>query len=147
MNLWVYKVNKKAGNLAWGDWNSVFDKPGHAQTWGGAKATAKPDGKRIFNEEMRTGDLILAWQSNRHAAIGLCEVVGWDESSTGIDDLLLHPIEEFDKPVKLHVLKRTTHPELQDVASLKQGNAATIYRTTTEEARMLLAACGSAHTL
>ena len=93
------------------------------------------------------GDLILAWQSDLAAAVGLCEVVGWEKSSGEGTDLVLRPIEVFTRPVRLHDLKKTTHPELKTVASLKQGNAATIYPTTAKEARTLLAACGSAHTL
>ena len=149
MNLWVYKVRNdpNTNHLAWGDWSSVFEEPWQARRWGGAWATAKPDGKRIFNEEMSKGDLILAWQSDRAAAIGLCEVVGWEESSTEGTDLVLRPIEVFARPVRLHDLKKTTHPELRTVASLKQGNAATIYPTTNNEARALLAACGSTHAL
>lgn len=145
MNLWVYKCRNDPDTAynAWGDWANVFDKPWKPVPWGGAWATARPDGKRILNEEIEVGDLVLAWQSDRSAAIGVCKVTGRKRSRHGGTDLLLLAVEEFKTPVKLHDLKRATKPKLQQVTALKQGYSRTIYPTTTKEARLLLSACGS----
>ena len=144
-SLWVYKCKNDPGtdNVAYGDWASVFKQPWRKVAWGGAWATAKPDGKVIFDDEVEKGDLILAWQTDKARAVGLCEVAGWKPSQVEGRDLLLMPVEKFDPPVRLHELKRTSHPKLATVAALRPGNVATIYRTTTSEARLLLGACGA----
>ena len=145
MNLWVYKVRNDPDTEynAYGDWESVFAEPWRDHAWGGAWASSRADDKRIFDDEIERGDLVLAWQSDLSAAIGLCEVTGSQPSEHYGLDLVLRPVERFSAPVKLHVLKRTTHPELQKVQALKQGLIRTIYPTSSKEARLLLAACGS----
>lgn len=130
VSLWVYKCRNDPGteNLAYGDWSTVFKRPWTKVAWGGAWATARPDGKVIFNDEIQKGDLILAWQTDKGHAVGLCEVIGWKTSKIDGLDLILVPVEEFDPPVRLHQLKRTTHPKLASVTALKPGHVATIYR-------------------
>ena len=124
----------------------VFDrglgKKGEVE-WGATRATRHPRSLEIFAHELSMGDLILSWQTDRSAAIGVCEVTRLTTDRQGHRRLYLRPVERFPKPVKLHQLKRTTHPELMTVGALKPGVIATIYETTRPEAFQLLGACGS----
>lgn len=72
------------------------------------------------------------------------EVVANDGKS-GEKEVTLEAKESFPSLVRLHDLKRSTHPELLEVSALQQGNVATIYGTTSREARLLLDACGSCY--
>jgi hypothetical protein len=151
-SLYVYKCRNDPNTEfnAYGDWEEVFDASGPVR-WGGAWATRNPTSIRIFEDELEVGDLILAWQTDRRAAIGVAEVVGFltadrevqGELIVNAEHIVLEAREEFPKPVRLHELKRTTMPKLAEVPALKQANVATIYRTTPQHAHLLLKACGS----
>ncbi|MGD0595832.1 MAG: hypothetical protein ABSB54_19365, partial [Acidimicrobiales bacterium] len=84
MRLYVYKCRDDPATTfnAYGNWNDVFGRPGVAQ-WGGAWATENSMSRRIFEEELRTGDLILAYQTDLRAAVGVAEVVGFKQTSRG----------------------------------------------------------------
>jgi hypothetical protein len=156
--LYVYKCRNDPHTeySAYGEWTDVFDKSGPV-SWGGAWATKSPTSIEIFEDELSTGDLILAWQTDKGAAIGVAEVVGtevsdlkWLDNSAdkgyvidSVEHVLLEARERFPRPVRLHVLKKTTHPELARVPCLQQGYVETIYRTTRADARKLLRACKS----
>jgi predicted RNA-binding protein with PUA-like domain len=162
--LYVYKCknNPNTEYSAFGNWEDVF-AVSEPTRWGGSWATENAMSVRIFEEELEVGDLVLAWQTDRKAAIGVAEVVGFedvDEEVIFVDEgddgtvveteevmsfphVLLQAREHFPKPIRLHDLKKTTNPELASVSALKQGNVATIYRTTPWEAQVLLRACNS----
>lgn len=146
VTLFVYKCNNDsaAGNAAYGDWEKVFGSKGET-SWGGEWSTDKPSHKRIVREVMQVGDLVLAWQTDRKGAIGLCEVTRLDASPMG-RLIYLRPLERFSTPVRLHELKKTSHPNLRNVSALKQGNAGTFYETTKQEAKWVLQACSSKFT-
>ena len=141
--LYVYKCRNDPDTefSAYGDWLRVFEAAGPV-AWGGVWATQHPTSIEIFESEIQPGDLILAWQTDKHAAVGVAEVVGFE--MRGQDrQVLLEAREEFPRPVQLHKLKKSTNPELNSVSALKQGKVATIYRTDHSEARALLNACSS----
>jgi predicted RNA-binding protein with PUA-like domain len=162
--LYVYKCrnNPNTEYSAFGNWEDVF-AVSEPTRWGGSWATENAMSIRIFEEELKATDLVLAWQTDKKAAIGVAEVVGFedvDEEVTFVDEredgsvveteevmsfqhVLLQARERFPQPVRLHDLKKTTFPELTNVSALKQGNVATVYRTTPWEAHMLLKACNS----
>ncbi len=144
--LFVYKCRNDPETRfsAYGDWESMVFEPNQTTPWGGSWATNRASSKRLFEEEIKKGDLILAWQTNKKSAIGVCEVTGLKKTSRG-QELVIRPIERFPSPVRLHELKKTTFPELQNIAALKQGNVATLYETSREEAWQLLKACGCTH--
>jgi hypothetical protein len=142
--LWIYKCN--AANLtyqtAWGDWTEFFASE-LPQAWGGTWATRSAASLRLIWNEVAKGDLVLAYQSNLRAAIGLCEVDDLDdyEDEGGFQrEIILRPVERFLRPVKLHDLKSSI-PELASVKALRPALIQTIYATTIEEANVLLAAC------
>ncbi|HVL40315.1 MAG TPA: EVE domain-containing protein [Fimbriimonadaceae bacterium] len=143
--LFVYKCRNDPQThfAAYGDWETVFSSDANIR-WGGSWATNSASSKRLFEEEIKKGDLILAWQSDKRGAVGVCEVRRFEYTSRG-QELVIRPIERFPSLVRLHELKKTTLPELQTVAALKQGNVATLYETSRDEARLLLTACGSSH--
>jgi len=137
--LWVYKVNSRGEpyQSGRGDWKEIFRKAGVTK-WGGTWSTTNPVSLRFF-QEMRPGDLVLAYQTDRRVAVGLCEVVRFSRDRA---DLYLRPVERFEPPVKLHELKKHD-PRLLRVKALRGGPIQTIYDTTKDEAEILLRACGS----
>ncbi len=143
--LFVYKCRNdpETGYAAYGDWEAVFSSDADIK-WGGSWATNRASSKRLFEQEIKKGDLILAWQSDKHGAVGVCEVRRFEYTPRG-QELVIRPIERFPSPVRLHELKKTSFPKLQTIAALKQGNVATLYETSREEAWELLRACGSSH--
>jgi hypothetical protein len=81
------------------------------------------------------------WESV-FSSVGVCEVVALKVTSRGREPVL-RPIERFPSFVRLHELKKTAFPEGKSIAALKQGNIATLYETSRDEAWDLLGACGS----
>ena len=149
--LYVYKCKDDPynDNNAYGNWGEVFDDPNPVR-WGGVWATRNLTSIAIFRDELQVGDLILAWQTDESAAVGVAEVVGFETAEQGtrdgvmkVEHVVLKAVERFPQPVRLHELKKTTNPELAAVPSLKQGNVATIYRTSRAHAYDLLRACNS----
>ncbi len=146
--LWVYKNRSYADvhQTAYGDWEEFFDRweaEKEPIKWGGSWATALSNQKRVFQEDIKIGDLILCWQTDRQAALGIAEVANATTRHDGENELWLETVERFSKPVRLHQIKKATYPKLQQVSALKRGPMHTIYETTTQEAYWLLDAAGS----
>jgi len=124
VRLWVYKCNARnpSRRVASGDWEDLF--AGGTQEWGSTRAIGSAVSLRILREEMTPGDLVLAVQTDRRAAIGLCQVARLDDNPAGDGrmerDLILEPIEFFGQPVKLYALKKR-HRSLARVEALRQG--------------------------
>ncbi len=144
-SLYVYKChnNPHTESSVSGDWAEVFDASGPVR-WGGAWAWATKNAASLgsFVNELQVGDLILAWQTDEHAAVGVAEVVGF-KTKGYVKHALLEARERFPKLVPLRMLRRTTNPELVDMPALTQGNIANFYPTTQTEAQALLKACNS----
>lgn len=140
--LWVYKCNARnqPHQTAYGDWSEFFADPGDGE-WGGTWATANPASRRIVSERMKTGDLVLAYQTDLRAAIGLCRVVRLVDEDDGETRLYLEPIERFPEPVDILSLKKRD-PEVAAIRAFQQGRVQTLYETTEEEAATLLRVCG-----
>jgi Domain of unknown function (DUF3883) len=145
--LWVYKCNARnlPHQVAWGDWEEVFSQP-DPREWGGSETMRNPSSLHILWEQMAVGDLILAYQTDQQAAVGLCEVeelVDYvDELDQPQREMILRPIERFPEPVKIHQLKHAD-PVLRAAAALRSGFPQTLYATTPAEAAALLVACGA----
>ena len=93
--LYVYKCRDDPLTefSAFGNWDEVFDNPGPVR-WGGAWVTKNPESLRIFEEELTEGDYILAWQTDRHCAIGIAEVVGFQKLGE-----TTHVVLNLDPPI------------------------------------------------
>lgn len=142
-SLFVYKCRNDPGttNAAYGDWQSTLNRKAPF-VWGGAWATRSAYSRRLFQDELAVGDLILAWQVDKQGAVGVCEFTGFKSTQRG-QEVKLKWVEVFPSPVPLNVLKKTDR-RLQAVKAFRQGFTATLYDTTKQEAHALLAACGSA---
>jgi hypothetical protein len=145
--LWVYKCNSRqhdAQIISFGDWARFFAHDGPWE-WGSTRWSRSNMSRKIIREEMHPGDLFLAWQSDRREALGLGRVVNVDplEDNGSVEwDLILEPVERFDPPFPLLDI-RASDPELAAVAAFRQGPISTLYRTTPEEAAVLLDRCGA----
>jgi Domain of unknown function (DUF3883) len=95
---------------------------------------------------MTPGDVILAYQTDLQAAVGLCELTDLidyiDQDGEPQREMWLRPIERFPQPVKIHQLKGAD-PVLAGARALRRGWPQTLYATTPQEAAALLAACGA----
>jgi hypothetical protein len=136
-NVWLYKWNDR-GQFHAGlgrNWRLAFEQGGRHTGHG----FANPVGRALI-AKVQAGDLIIAYQTDQRAAIGICRVVGvvpeGDEPAVQFEPTLL-----FANAVKLHELKRSV-PELQAVQALRQGPVQSFYELTPGEARTVLAACG-----
>ena len=149
--LWVYKCN--ALNLphqgGWGDWTEVFNQR-RAIPWGGSETMRSPSNLHVLWEEMAPGDVILAYQTDQQAAVGLCVVADLVDYIDDLDEpqreMVLRPIERFPQPVKIHQLKHAD-PVLAGAVALRPGWPQTLYPTTREEAAALMAACRAKYQL
>ncbi len=145
--LWVYKCNANDRNprIARGDWLEFFTIYDGGE-WGGSTTMASHTSLDILWNRMSPGDLVLAWQTNRRRAVGLCTVERFDDwvDDDGREqrDMILQSVgEPFSPPVPLLDLRRT-NPQLASVRCFQQGKVSTLYETSASEERMLLRACG-----
>lgn len=135
--LWVYKCNTNSPQQ--GDWNYFFS--GYKGGWG-SKGDFGGRSRRMFLEEITPGDLVLAYQTDDEAAIGLCRVERFSSQGGQREKVFLKPLKRFRNPIKLHELKKKS-PALARVRALRNGSAqGALHATTPEEALELLDACG-----
>jgi hypothetical protein len=142
MAVWVYKCNTNPNSVgAYGDWRDFFDDPrAHGFTWGGDWSMNSPISLRILKEELKPGDYIFCYQTNRKELVGLCRFERFARGDDG-RDLRLKILERFDPPVKIHALKKVL-PVLREVKAFKSGPIQTLYHADSREARILFSACG-----
>jgi hypothetical protein len=145
IRLWVYKCNARnpPQRVVSGDWEDFF--AGGTQEWGTTQTIGSAVSLRILWEEINVGDLVLAVQTDRRVAVGLCRVAELNDYP-GEDgrierELILEPVQLFERPVRLYDLKKT-RSALARVQALRQGPIQSLYATTAAEARVLLRACG-----
>jgi hypothetical protein len=147
VRLWVYKCNalNLPHQVAWGDWDEVFSGKRNTE-WGGSQTMRSTASLHILWEEMTPGDVILAYQTDLQAAVGLCQLTDLvdyvDQDGEPQREMWLRPIERFPQPVKIHQLKGAD-PVLAGARALRSGWPQTLYATTPQEAAALLAACGA----
>jgi hypothetical protein len=130
MSWWVYKCNSR--NLPhqrhFGDWDDFFAK-GIVTHWGTTEIVpALADLKR--------GDQILAFQSDRNELVGIAIVRESSEADTHVH---LEPIQEVR--VKVRPLKQVD-PRIAEIAAFKPGVVKTLYEIRESEVRWLLEAAG-----
>lgn len=135
--LWVYKCN--ATSSAEGEWDYFFDDVGGEGEWGGTWCINNHASRKIIRERLQVGDLVLAWQTDKQAAYGLCRVAALEDhgDDTGI---ILETLMRFAQPVKLLEWKERS-PALADGKAFRKGNAGTIFETTPAEATEILRIC------
>lgn len=139
--LWVYKCNIN-DDYNQGDWEEFFDQRGGKGEWGGTSCIRNPSSVRLIREELKKHDLVLAWQTNRHAAIGLCRVVALKPRGDEIA-LVLASVSRFAKPIKLLKFK-SSNPAPRRGSAFVQGRQGTLFETTHDEAQEILRLCGCA---
>lgn len=144
--VWLYKCNARGEKYQTGvgDWRDFFRRPGDGR-WGGVWSTKNPKSRQIFSELMKPEDFVLCYQTDRREILGVCRVVGFVNVSKGFRkgrNVVLSPLEEFHRPVKIHALKREI-PVLKMIRALQPGWIQTVYELSDEEGQVLLSACGS----
>ena len=97
--MWIYKCNTNdEGNH--GDWTEFFSSRRGRGGWGGGWCIRNAGSRIILFEEMQIGDLILAWQTDARAAMGLCRVI--DLPGEGDErEIQMETIKRFNPPVRL----------------------------------------------
>ena len=135
--LWVYKCNSKSD--AAGNWSYFFGRMRGKGTWGGTETINNASSLKLLREKLRTGDLVLAWQSNQRAAHGLFRIRKLDNKDNEIS-IVLDKEQQFEEPVKLLDWKKKS-PALANGNAFAQGNAGTLFKTTTAEAKAIFRIC------
>jgi len=144
--IWYYKTNStnQPYQSGWGDWKRVFESR-QPREWGGTWCTKHPTSRKIFEEDLRKGDLVVCYQTDRREILGICRVVGFKNRPRGSKkgrNVMLRPIEEFPSPVKIHALKQELR-ELREIRALKPGPMMAIQELNKKEASLLLSVCKS----
>jgi hypothetical protein len=144
--LWVYKCNveRRAMQIAAGDWDDFFGEP-QPSAWGGSDTMRNKSSLSILRNKAAVGDLVLAWQTNRKEAVGLCrihELQDWtDENGVQQRTMVLNLIgEPFSPAVRLLDIRKS-NAALARVRAFRPGYPATLYETSAQEARTLLKVC------
>lgn len=131
MNWWIYKCNSSQRDYqkAYGDWRDFFNG-GTKKEWGSTEWIPKLI-------QLKRGDMIIAYQTNRRELVGLAKV----RQPCGIDPrLYLDPIELIGK--KVPPLKKND-PEIEAIPALQGGPIKTLYSISESDALLLLNAAGS----
>lgn len=131
MSWWIYKCNSQNRDyqISYGDWKGFFDDDSDEE-WGSAEWIPALS-------ELKEGDIVIAYQTNRNELVGLakvrqsCEVNGY---------LYLAPIEVIG--VKVRPLKKL-YPKIAEIPALKPGPIQTVYSISPSDARYLLKAAGA----
>ena len=126
MSWWIYKCNSQNRDYqrAWGDWKEFFDGDSD-EHWGSTQWVPELS-------ELKEGDMVIAYQTNRNELVGLAKV----RQSCEVDTYLyLKPVEVIG--VKVRPLKRL-NPKVADIPALKPGPIQTIYSISPSDARCLL---------
>lgn len=103
---WLYKNNAIEGGPAGysGDWvPDVFDDD-QVGDWGGHYSTRSREVSNYLNEDVRPGDVVVAYQTDDKEIVGFCQV----ERLEGPPDdkhLFLKPIYRLETPLKIHTAK------------------------------------------
>lgn len=141
--LWVYKCNRRAWEIpSEGDWRTFFSEASYGP-WGGTDTIASHRSLNLIKHEMKSGDLVLCWQTDRAGAEGLCRVGELEATGASGEHvrIWLEVLLTFPEPIKLGELK-AGNPRLAAVAALKPGSMGTIHETSRAEAAVVLKACG-----
>lgn len=127
MNYWVYKCNTKGtsvGNNNWGDWEEEDGMLGDAP-FGWGRIGQVPD-----IEVLKTGDMVIAHQSDRARLVGVAEVVGFRNG-----ELMLRPAELLQ--VNMRKLKKK-YADVGRIPAYQGGPIRSIYEISTKDAENLL---------
>ena len=128
---WIYKCNGLGMNYqrAVGDWQDYFAGDRRKQ-WGSTKWTPPL-------EALRKGDMIIAYQTDRNALMGLLRVRQTCEKDT----YLYLDVVESVTPVRVRPLKRSDR-QIAIIQALQPGPIRTIYEISYADAKRLLMAAG-----
>lgn len=132
MTTWIYKCNAthSAGPQT-GDWRDLFDQGD--ETWG--------DDTLKGMKAVRTGDQIIAVQSDRHELVGTARVLGFT-TIRGRRRVRLRALELIK--AKIPPLKKASRA-IGAIPALSGGPIATIYGISNADADLLLTAARNAN--
>ncbi len=131
MSYWIYKCNASSPDYAraWGDWREhVFSRPGVVR-WGDTSLRGV--------ENIKKGDTLIAYQTDRNELVGLVDVVELRPMTNGLRRLMVRRGEPIG--AKVRTLK-AIYPKLSSIPALQGGEIRTAYEITDSDARRLLAA-------
>src|SRR5437762_7520046 len=131
--IWVSKCNAKNRpyQTASGDWREFF-QTGRIGEWGSTEW-------RPEVAEVKNGDTIIAYQTDRNELVGVARAV--DLKLRGrYQDLILKPVETIG--VKVRPLK-SADPRIAAIRALQPGPIRTLYPISRNDARWLLKKAGA----
>lgn len=137
---WLYKNNAGEGGPAGycGDWLPDVFSQAAAVEWGGHHSTRSPEVANYLNEDVREGDVIVAYQTDDKLIVGFCRI----ERIAGPRNhkrLWLKPIHQLAQPLPIHVAKRGTILE----RSKAVNGPLMLRKLTGEEMRVMVLLAGA----
>jgi hypothetical protein len=111
---------------AYGDWQEFFTND-RIDRWGTTKDVPELS-------KAKTGDTIIAYQTDRNEIVGSARVVGFKTKGAN-KHLMLKPLEMIG--AKVRPLKQSD-PKIRTISALRQGPIHTLYRISSIEAKRLL---------
>ena len=109
MRYWMYKCNVDGGPAGyWGDWvPAVFERRKKEFQWGGHYSTWSPEVARRLDDDVASGDVVVAYQTNEQEVVGFC-VITRITGAPGDRKLWLAPIHRLDPGFRIHAHKHGT---------------------------------------
>ena len=111
MRFWIYKCNNRPnGRGTSGDWLAEVFSSAEPVVWPGHSGSGAAEVHQALDERMSIGDVVVAFQTNRRAIMGMCRVTGV-VGDPGAIDLVLEPIHCFGEPFRVHEARAGTSLE------------------------------------
>lgn len=128
--IWMYKCNARNAphQVEYGDWEEFFGD-GKTSQWGSTEWVPAL-------REAKSGDLILAYQTDRNELVGTAQVVEWRRRGR-YQDIVLKPLDRIG--VKVRPLKKSD-PRVARIPALRPGPVRTLYSLSRPDANRLLKA-------
>jgi hypothetical protein len=128
MAWWVYKCNSRNNSYqnAYGDWREFFDD----RAAGGVIARWGLTSYVPALAELRPGDMVLAYQTDRNELVGLVRMA----KRVG-EEIYFEPVEQIG--VKVRPLKKA-NPAIEAIPALQPGPVQTLYSISETDALRLL---------
>jgi hypothetical protein len=130
MGFWVYKCNNSESDhkVYAGDWSVFFDSPDEFSDWGSTEVVPKL-------RQLVPGDMVVAYQTNRNALVGLAKVHDMVDVGDGELEVVLEPVQRWSE---IKVKPFRSNPDFAAIRAFAPGFPRTLYALREDEYRTLL---------
>jgi len=105
---WLYKNNRDGGPAGyWGDWAADVFGGADQHQWGGTYSTESPEVWKRLEEDVSSGDVVVAYQTDDREVVGFCVITRMETTGRG-REIWLKAIERLDPAFRIHDHKHGT---------------------------------------